>query len=188
MRDPTLTQNVECTFSASAAAGSKPPSIGTNANSNTNNNLIGPCGEGPLRCEFTFFVPNGTAIENFAQTPYGRQVMNEPQRWRWIMRRLMTSREKIYIDQLAVGAPRSFYADNGEELIVQVDAGSSGRQTAYIMFEGIRAQVVHSDIGATNGVIHIISSLLFVPEDLARDVSGPSTIEVSQTTKASCLH
>uniref|UniRef100_A0A2C9LYV2 FAS1 domain-containing protein n=1 Tax=Biomphalaria glabrata TaxID=6526 RepID=A0A2C9LYV2_BIOGL len=100
----------------------------------------------------------------------------------------MTSREKIYIDQLAVGAPRKFYADNGEELIVQVDAGSSGRQTAYIMFEGIRAQVVHSDIGATNGVIHIISSLLFVPEDLARDVSGPSTIEVSQTTKASCLH
>ncbi|KAK0067815.1 fasciclin-1, partial [Biomphalaria pfeifferi] len=169
MRDPTLKQNVECTFSDSAAAGSKPPSIGTNANSNTNNNFAGLCGEGPLRCEFTFFVPNGTAIENFAQTSYGRQVMNDPQRWRWIMRRLMTSREKIYIDQLAVGAPRSFYADNGEELIVQVDSGSSGRQTAYIMFEGIRAHVVHSDIGATNGVIHIISSLLFVPEDLARD-------------------
>ncbi|KAK6958967.1 hypothetical protein BgiMline_036435, partial [Biomphalaria glabrata] len=50
---------------------------------------------------------------------------------------------------------------------------------AYIMFQGIRAQVVHSDIGATNGVIHIISSLLFVPEDLARDVSGASTVNVT---------
>uniref|UniRef100_A0A2C9KMB5 FAS1 domain-containing protein n=1 Tax=Biomphalaria glabrata TaxID=6526 RepID=A0A2C9KMB5_BIOGL len=109
MRDPTLTKNLECIFSASAAAGSKPPSSGTwitNPNSNTNNNnYVVPCGEGllrwvilfycddiyyvrsysciSLRCEFTFFVPNGTAIENFALTPYGRQVMNEPQRWRW---------------------------------------------------------------------------------------------------------
>ncbi|XP_055873248.1 fasciclin-1-like [Biomphalaria glabrata] len=186
MRDPTLTKNLECVFSASAAAGSKPPSSGTwitNPNSNTNNNnYVVPCGEGLLRCEFTYFVPNGTAIENFALTPYGRQVMNDPQRWRWLMRRLMTYREKIYIDQLAVGAPRSFYADNGEELIVQLDSRSnipSGQRTAYIMFQGIRAQVVHSDIGATNGVIHIISSLLFVPEDLARDVSGASTVCVS---------
>ncbi|KAK6958968.1 hypothetical protein BgiMline_036436, partial [Biomphalaria glabrata] len=49
MRDPTLTKNLECIFSASAAAGSKPPSSGTwitNPNSNTNNNnYVVPCGE-----------------------------------------------------------------------------------------------------------------------------------------------
>ncbi|CAL1531443.1 unnamed protein product [Lymnaea stagnalis] len=183
MRDPTLTKNQECTFSASAQAGSSAPSGGTwntgNQNTNQNSQLYdqygGLCGDGLHRCEFTFFVPNGTAIDNFALTPYGRQIMNDARRWRWLLRRLVTYREKIYIDQIAAGAPRSFYADNGEEIIVQTDSRSnipSGQRIAYIMFEGIRAQIVHSDIGATNGVIHIISSLLFVPEDLARDISG----------------
>ena len=41
---------------------------------------------------------------------------------------------------------------------------------AYINFEGIQAKVIHSDIGATNGVMHIIDSVLFVPDDLTRSV------------------
>ncbi|XP_059170403.1 uncharacterized protein LOC131951951, partial [Physella acuta] len=179
MRDPTLTRNQDCVFSASAAAGQVPPAAGTwqtnTGQANQNQNFYGGlCGDGLHRCEFTFFVPNGTAIDNFALTAYGRQIMNDKRRWRWLLRRLITFREKIYIDQLAYDAPRSYYADNGEEIIIQTDSRSnipSGQRTTYIMFGGVRAQVVHSDIGATNGVIHIISSLLFIPEDLDRDVS-----------------
>ncbi|XP_059170400.1 uncharacterized protein LOC131951947 [Physella acuta] len=216
MRDPTLTRNQDCVFSASAAAGQVPPAAGTwqtntgqanqnqtntgqanqnqtntgqanqnqtntgqaNQNqtntgqANQNQNFYGGlCGDGLDRCEFTFFVPNGTAIDNFALTAYGRQMMNDLHKWRWLLRRLITFREKIYIDQLAFGATRSYYADNGEEIIIQTDSRSnipSGQRTTYIMFGGVRAQVAHSDIGATNGVIHIISSLLFIPEDLDR--------------------
>ncbi|XP_059151259.1 uncharacterized protein LOC131937672 isoform X2 [Physella acuta] len=247
MRDPTLTRNQDCVFSASAAAGQVPPAAGTwqtntglanqnqantgqanqnqantgqanqnqantgqanqnqantgqanqnqantgqanqnqantgQANQNQANTgqdnqdlFEGVCRNGDHRCEFTFFVPNGTAIDNFAATTYGQQIMNDQKRWRWVLRRLITFREKIYIDQLAFGAPRSYYADNGEEIIIQTDSRSnipSGQRTTYIMFGGVRAQVIHSDIGATNGVIHIINSLLFVPEDLSREFS-----------------
>lgn len=45
---------------------------------------------------------------------------------------------------------------------------------AYILFEGVRAKIIRADIGATNGVVHIISSVLFMPEDLNRDISGTS--------------
>ncbi|CAL1542338.1 unnamed protein product [Lymnaea stagnalis] len=177
LRDPTLTKNRECPLSASAQAGSSAPSVGL-TNTNQNGQFGGHCGDGPQRCEFTFFVPNGTAIDNFALTPYGRQIMNDPARWRWLLRRLVIYGEKIYVDQMAAGASKSFYADNGEEIIVQTDSRSnipSGQRIAYIVFEGIRAQIIHSDIGATNGVVHIISSLLFVPEDLGRDISPPTS-------------
>ena len=43
---------------------------------------------------------------------------------------------------------------------------------AYIKFESVEAKVIHSDIGATNGVMHIIDSVLFVLDDLTRDVSS----------------
>ncbi|CAG5119675.1 unnamed protein product [Candidula unifasciata] len=171
MRDPLLVKNQECTFNGISATGSGVPNNGVyNPSTDTANPpdlYTGICGDGIQRCEFTYFVPNGTAIDNFARTTYGRQMMNDPRRWRWIFRRLITFRERIYLDQIAMGAPRSFLADNGEEIVVQIDS-----RNAYIMFEGVRAKIIRSDIGATNGVIHIISSLLFVPEDLDRDISG----------------
>lgn len=29
--------------------------------------------------------------------------------------------EKIYLDQIAVGEPRTYLADNGEEIVLQID-------------------------------------------------------------------
>ncbi|BFZ13611.1 hypothetical protein BsWGS_16650 [Bradybaena similaris] len=187
MRDPILVKNQECTFSGISATGSGVPNNGiyypgSNTNPSASDIYTGLCGEGTQRCEFTYFVPNGTAIDNFALTQYGRQIMNDPRRWRWVLRRLISYREKIYLDQIAMGAPRTYLADNGEEIIIQIDSRSnvpSGVRDAYIMFEGIRAKIIRSDIGATNGVIHIISSLLFVPEDLTRDISGTCNIMIT---------
>jgi uncharacterized surface protein with fasciclin (FAS1) repeats len=45
-----------------------------------------------------------------------------------------------------------------------------------INFGGASANVIHMDEGATNGVIHIVDQLLFVNEDLTRDVSSTGTI------------
>ncbi|XP_059170401.1 fasciclin-1-like [Physella acuta] len=63
MRDPTLTRNQDCVFSASAAAGQVPPAAGTwqtnTGQAHQNQNFYGDlCGDGLHRCEFTFFVPN----------------------------------------------------------------------------------------------------------------------------------
>ncbi|KAH9496778.1 hypothetical protein Btru_009398 [Bulinus truncatus] len=189
LRDLSLTKNLECIYSASAAAGNRPPSSGTwNTRPSTATTNSRVCGDGMSRCEFTFFVPNGTAIDNFAATPDGIRIINDQSRWRWLMRRLMTFREKIYIDQLAPGARKTFKADNGEEIIIQLDLRSdipSGQRTAYIEFEEIKAQIVHSDIGATNGVIHIIGDLLFVPDDLTRDASTAAPSSASTAAPAS---
>ncbi|GFS14868.1 hypothetical protein ElyMa_004917700, partial [Elysia marginata] len=78
-----------------------------------------------------------------------------------VLRRLLTFREVIYLDRMAAGQHRVMYSDNGDEIIIRTDSRSnipSRQRTAYIQYEGVQAQVIHSDIGATNGVMHIISS------------------------------
>lgn len=42
-----------------------------------------------------------------------------------ILRRLISSREVIYIDRLALGAPKRYIADNGEEVVIQVSSRSN---------------------------------------------------------------
>ncbi|CAG5128779.1 unnamed protein product, partial [Candidula unifasciata] len=129
MRDPLLVKNQECTFNGISATGSGVPNNGVyNPSTDTANPpdlYTGICGDGIQRCEFTYFVPNGTAVDNFARTQYGRQIMNDPRRWKWILRRLITFRERIYLDQLAFGVPKSFLADNGEQIVVQVDSSGA---------------------------------------------------------------
>ncbi|RUS72484.1 hypothetical protein EGW08_019766 [Elysia chlorotica] len=76
---------------------------------------------------------------------------------------------------MAPGQERKIYSDNGDEVVIRIDSrGSipSAQRTAYVSFEGITAKVIHSDIGATNGVMHIIDSVVFVNDDLTRDVSS----------------
>ena len=40
------------------------------------------------------------------------------------------------------------------------------------MFEEAVATVIHRDAGATNGVVHVIDKLLFVNDDLTRNITG----------------
>lgn len=42
-----------------------------------------------------------------------------------VLRRLISFREKIYLDQIAMGAPRTYLADNGEEIVIQIDSRSN---------------------------------------------------------------
>jgi hypothetical protein len=127
MKDPTLVKYQACTHSGVPTSGNSVPNNGvySSNNSNQTDTKTELCGEGKSRCEFTFFVPNGTAIDDFAQTPEGRPMMNDSLRWRWLLLRLITSQEKIYIDQIPAGTNKSFVAVNGDELVVQVDSRST---------------------------------------------------------------
>lgn len=49
-----------------------------------------------------------------------------------------------------------------------------------IYFGGAKANVIHMDEGATNGVMHIIDQLLFVNDDLTRDVSAGGHVTFTQ--------
>ncbi|KAK3758831.1 hypothetical protein RRG08_036271 [Elysia crispata] len=181
MRDTQLMRNQACKFSANTPAGNAVPNTGNRirdtdlSSSSTSTIYQDLCGYTVHRCEFTFFVPNGTAIDNFQRTTYGKTIMQNRKRWRWILRRLLTFREVIYLDRMAPGSQRVMYSDNGDEVVLRTDSRSnipSAQRTAYIKFESVEAKVIHSDIGATNGVMHIIDSVLFVLDDLTRDVSS----------------
>lgn len=41
-----------------------------------------------------------------------------------------------------------------------------------LMFGEAVATVIHRDEGATNGVVHVIDKLLFVNDDLTRNITG----------------
>ncbi|GFO21571.1 fasciclin-1 fasciclin i fas i fcn [Plakobranchus ocellatus] len=176
MRDPTLQGNRRCENSASARSGVSDKFDVTDGDTDL-------CGDTERTCEFTFFVPNGTAIDNFGRTTHGRAIMQNRGRWRWVLQRLLTFREVIYLDGLAPGQQRVMYSDNGDEVIITTDErgnNSSGHTSditnaTFVLFEGVRAKVIHSDIGATNGVIHIIDSVLFVNDDLTRSAGSVSS-------------
>lgn len=43
-----------------------------------------PCGEGRETCFFTVFIPNGTAIDFFENTVYGRELQANVYRWKYV--------------------------------------------------------------------------------------------------------
>ena len=48
-----------------------------------------------------------------------------------------------------------------------------------VLLSGQRTKVLHSDIGGTNGVIHIVNRVLHVPQDLTRDLNVSSHLTYS---------
>ena len=42
------------------------------------------CGSVQNVCRMTFFIPNGTATYNYALTSFGRQIRNDPDRYRYV--------------------------------------------------------------------------------------------------------
>ena len=46
-----------------------------------------------------------------------------------------------------------------------------------LSFSGAQVNVIHVDQGATNGMMHIVDNILFVNEDLTRDISASSMVK-----------
>ncbi|XP_064596244.1 fasciclin-1-like [Liolophura sinensis] len=129
--------------------------------------------------EFTVFVVNGSAMEYFEETNLGRTIMQDPIRYRWIMRRHVIPYRTIHMDKLPEGN-HIFRTDNGEEIVLKKN-GYGIRAYVEIVFGRKRTQVIHMDLGATNGVVHIVRDILAVEEDRTRAVSygsRPSAVSV----------
>lgn len=131
-------------------------------------------------CRFTVFVPNGTAIDNFENMAAGRQIQEDPKRWKWVLQRHIT-RQEIYLDQISVGAERTYVALNGDSVRYR----RATDRFAYLYFGGRQSRILHSDLGGTNGVVHIIDQVLFVTDDLTR-TWFPSSV-ASESTPASLI-
>lgn len=115
-------------------------------------------------CQFTIFIPNGTAIEFFENREAGQYIQGDNRRWQYVLARHIT-RQIIYLDQTSIGQERSYIALNGNEVRFR----RATARYAYLYFQGQMARVLHSDLGATNGVVHIIDQVIFVSEDLYRN-------------------
>lgn len=48
------------------------------------------CGEINRLCSFTVFIPNGTAIDTFENSVYGKQIQSDANRYQWV-------REYLYV-------------------------------------------------------------------------------------------
>ncbi|XP_070178642.1 fasciclin-1-like isoform X4 [Littorina saxatilis] len=175
MRDVRLNSIAPCTTSSgiqSAAnvytAFANPSySLNQQGSSQGSNTQGRPCGS---NCFFTVFIPNGTAIDNFENMIAGKQIQADNGRWQNVLMRHIT-RQRIYLDQTAIGVERIFTALNGD----QVRYRRATTRYAYLYYKGRQSRVIHSDIGGTNGVIHIIDAVIFTSDDLYALSSSPSS-------------
>ncbi|XP_048748872.2 uncharacterized protein LOC125661046 isoform X1 [Ostrea edulis] len=137
-----------------------------NTGSQSSSHDLGYCGTTTVACDFTVFVPNSSAIDYFSVSLNGYKVMRDTPRFQWLFKRLVTP-GRIYIEKLSNGNHQMKML-NGE----LVSLTKTNDRDVRIYFGGASANVIHMDEGATNGVIHIVDQLLFVNEDLTRDVSS----------------
>ncbi|OWF39283.1 fasciclin-1-like [Mizuhopecten yessoensis] len=125
-------------------------------------------------CTFTFFVPNSTAIDYFQKTSIGMKIMRDTQRLQYLFKRLLFEGRQISLQRLS-NTNHIFTAKTGESIRIL----KSMDRDVKIQFSGVTANVISMDIGATNGLIHIIDRLLYVQEDLTRDVSRGADVRYS---------
>ncbi|KAL4216515.1 hypothetical protein ACF0H5_024238 [Mactra antiquata] len=131
------------------------------------------CGSINNVCQFTFFVPNGTAIYNYYMTSIGNRITKDVDRYAFIFRRLMVPNKLIFLENLPV-SPQSYRyrTHSGEEISLKKETENIVR----LYWGGQAARLIMWDMGATNGVVHIIDTVLSNMDDLDRDISGSSAI------------
>ncbi|XP_061190847.1 uncharacterized protein LOC133198963 [Saccostrea echinata] len=135
---------------------------------------MGCCGTTSVACEFTVFVPNSSAIDYFSLSLNGIRVMRDTPRFQYLFKRLIVP-GRIYLEKLGNGN-HQIKVLNGETISLT----KTNDREVRIYFGGASANVIHMDEGATNGVIHIIDQLLFVQEDLTRNIKTPSEVVVEE--------
>ncbi|XP_053387380.1 myb-like protein P [Mercenaria mercenaria] len=133
----------------------------------------GTCGSAINVCQFTVFVPNGTAVYNYYMTSLGNQITRDLPRYRWVLRRLIIPNQLVFIEQLPVSSQSYRYtAHNGDQLILRKES----ENTVRLSWSGMSARVIMSDLGATNGVVHIIDTVLSQLSDQTVDISASTAL------------
>ncbi|XP_062591198.1 uncharacterized protein LOC134252705 isoform X1 [Saccostrea cucullata] len=139
----------------------------------TSNYDMGYCGTTTVACEFTVFVPNSSAIDYFSVSLNGNRVMRDTPRFQYLFKRLIVP-GRIYIEKMGNGNHQMKML-NGETISLT----KTNDRDVRIYFGGASANVIHMDEGATNGVMHIIDQLLFVQDDLTRNVNSAGHVTFS---------
>ena len=121
---------------------------------------MGYCGTSRSPCELTFFAPNSTAIDYFSNTATGQKIMRNAYLLQNLFKRLLFHK-KIELERLA-NTNYNYVASNGDT--VRISKSNDRYVTLY--YQNAAARVIHMDNGATNGIVHIIDSFLFVQSDL----------------------
>nr|XP_022310525.1 fasciclin-1-like [Crassostrea virginica] len=130
---------------------------------------LGFCGSTTEACNFTVFVPNSSAIDNFMVSVDGQTIMRDTPRFQWLFKRLILP-GRLYMDDIQSGDELHMTMLNGELVTLRKDG--DGLRGVRLMFGEAVATVIHRDEGATNGVVHVIDKLLFVNDDLTRNITG----------------
>ncbi|XP_052261355.1 uncharacterized protein LOC127865553 isoform X1 [Dreissena polymorpha] len=134
------------------------------------------CGTQYSPCQFTFFVPNGTATYNYGLTGFGQTIRRDSARYRYILRRLIIPNQVISLERMPTfGNSQRYTSDTGEEIMIKKET----ENTVRLLWGSMSARVIMWDIGATNGIVHIIDNILSDTSDLSRDISGSTATSSS---------
>ncbi|CAC5409053.1 FAS1 [Mytilus coruscus] len=134
---------------------------------------MGYCGTASSPCELTFFAPNSTAIDYFSNTNYGEKIMKNAYAFQRVLTRLMF-RGKIELETLA-NTNYNYKSIHGDSIRIS----KSNDRFVTLYYQAAAARVIHMDNGATNGIVHIIDTILYVPDDLSLLTAGSSHVHYS---------
>lgn len=141
------------------------------------------CGDGASGCQFTFFVPNGSAIENYQKADYSRNILNDSCRYRFIFRRLLIPHRVISLENLNIGPPGlTVQTDTGENITIQKESENDVR----ILWKDQSSSAIMWDLGATNGIVHIVDKILSDSDDQHLNVF-PTTSSTTSTSESSTV-
>ncbi|CAI9720581.1 Hypothetical predicted protein [Octopus vulgaris] len=115
---------------------------------------------GFLKCDFTMLIPNGTAIEIMMRNHIGKEIWKRPAILKRVFQRMIFKDQCIFMDSLADGI-KNFVSSVGVPVVFQ-----KSQLSQTVRLGPKVAKVLHSDLAATNGIVHIIDQVLFLNEDL----------------------
>ncbi|KAL5019551.1 hypothetical protein ScPMuIL_002443 [Solemya velum] len=133
------------------------------------NTALDPC----FGCKFTFFIPNGTEIDHFHLSNVGERIMQTPCAMRHVFKRHMIRGEH---SMERMGNGQYIFTTLTNE---QIRITKYADKYVELLYNGKRARVVLMDIGATNGLIHIVDRILYYEKDSFGCVDAASSSSTS---------
>ncbi|GAB1606581.1 transforming growth factor-beta-induced protein ig-h3-like [Argonauta hians] len=115
---------------------------------------------GFVNCDYTILIPNGTAYEIMMRNSVGKEILKSNDILKTITNRLIFRNKCIFMRSLPDGA-QIVTSSSGDPVIFE-----KFRKSMKIIFGERTAKVLHYDLLATNGVVHIIDQVLWTMSDL----------------------
>lgn len=131
-------------------------------------------------CYYTVFVPNETAYQEMRINTQSEGLLRETDVHRYFLKRMIIKNIKIYEQGLADGR-MLIEAVNGNKILLE-----KYYNKIYLRYRDKVATVLQSDLGATNGVVHVVDKMLWTSDDTS-SASSHSTRFINLTFIISIL-